>query len=60
IVGLLPLLYNRAESVEPFLNIVVSLVGGLSLAGISLLILMPAVMVLLERRIAPAQSETSN
>lgn len=60
IVGLLPLLYNRAESVEPFLNIVVSLVGGLSLAGISLLTLMPAVMVLIERWIAPSLPQTSN
>ncbi len=52
IVGLLPLLYNRAESVEPFLPVIVSLVGGLMLAGISLLLLMPAIMVLFERRLA--------
>ena len=60
IVGLLPLLYNRAESVDPFLGVVVSLVGGLSIAGISLLILMPAIMVLIERRIASPLPEASN
>ncbi|MCY4128310.1 MAG: efflux RND transporter permease subunit [Gammaproteobacteria bacterium] len=49
IVGLMPLLYNRAESVEPFLPVVVSLVGGLAVAGISLLIFLPAMMVLIER-----------
>ena len=52
IVGLLPLLYNRAESVEPFLPVIVSLVGGLTLAGISLLLLMPAIMTLFERSLA--------
>lgn len=50
IVGLLPLLYNRAESVEPFLAVFVSLVGGLMFAGISLLLLMPAIMALFEKR----------
>ena len=49
IVGLTPLLYNRAESVEPFLPVIVSLVGGLSLAGVGLLVFLPAVMVLVER-----------
>ena len=52
IVGLLPLLYNRAESVDPFLPAIVSLIGGLMIAGISLLLLMPAIMALFERRIA--------
>ncbi len=52
IVGLLPLLYNRAESVEPFLAVFVSLIGGLLFAGVSLLLLMPAIMVLFERRLA--------
>lgn len=56
IVGLLPLLYNRAESVEPFLTVFVSLVGGLMFAGISLLLLMPAVMVLFERQPAALQA----
>lgn len=49
IVGLMPLLYNRAESVEPFLPVIVSLVGGLSMAGIGLLVFLPAIMVLVER-----------
>ena len=49
IVGLMPLLYNRAESVEPFLPVVVGLVGGLAVAGVSLLIFLPAMMVLIER-----------
>lgn len=56
VVGLLPLLYNRAESVEPFLSLVVSLVGGLALAGIGLLMVLPAILVLVERlksRLAP-------
>ena len=57
VVGLLPLLYNRAESVEPFLSLVVSLIGGLAFAGIGLLMLLPAIVVLVERlksRLAPA------
>ena len=49
IVGLAPLLYNRAESVEPFLPVVVSLVGGLALAGVGLLVFLPAAMVVAER-----------
>ena len=49
VVGLLPLLYNRAESVEPFLSLVVSLVGGLAFAGIGLLMVLPAILVLVER-----------
>ncbi len=49
VVGLMPLLYNRAESVEPFLTVIVSLVGGLSLAGVGLLVFLPAIMVLVER-----------
>ena len=49
VVGLLPLLYNRAESVDPFLSMVVSLVGGLALAGIGLLMVLPAILVLVER-----------
>ena len=49
IVGLLPLLYNRAESVEPFLPVVVSLIGGMVFAGVGMLTLLPAVMVLVER-----------
>lgn len=52
IVGLLPLLYNRAESVEPFLPVVVSLIGGMVFAGVGMLTLLPAVMVLVERGIA--------
>ena len=57
VVGLMPLLYNRAESVEPFLSLVVSLIGGLAFAGIGLLMLLPAIVVLVERlksRFAPA------
>ena len=57
IVGLLPLLYNRAESVEPFLSLVVSLIGGLAFAGIGLLVVLPAIVVLAERlksRLKPA------
>ena len=57
VVGLSPLLYNRAESVEPFLAVVVSLVGGLMLAGVSLLLLMPAIMVLVEKWLAVPMSE---
>ena len=49
VVGLLPLLYNRAESVEPFLSLVVSLIGGLAFAGIGLLMVLPAILVLVER-----------
>ncbi|MYE24793.1 MAG: efflux RND transporter permease subunit [Gammaproteobacteria bacterium] len=49
IVGLMPLLYNRAESVDPFLPVVVSLVGGLALAGLGLLLFLPAVMVVVDR-----------
>ena len=49
VVGLLPLLYNRAESVEPFLPVVVSLVGGLAVAGIGMLTILPALMVLAHR-----------
>ncbi|MDE0660134.1 MAG: efflux RND transporter permease subunit [Gammaproteobacteria bacterium] len=57
VVGLLPLLYNRAESVEPFLSLVVSLIGGLAFAGIGLLVVLPAIVVLAERlksRLTPA------
>ena len=57
VVGLLPLLYNRAESVEPFLTLVVSLIGGLAFAGIGLLMVLPAILVLVERlksRLTPA------
>ena len=57
VAGLLPLLYNRAESVEPFLSVVVSLIGGLAFAGIGLLMLLPAILVLVERlksRFTPA------
>lgn len=57
VVGLLPLLYNRAESVEPFLSLVVSLIGGLAFAGIGLLMVLPAILVLAERlksRLTPA------
>ena len=49
IVGLMPLLYNRAESVEPFLPVVVSLVGGLTLAAIGLLLVLPACLVVVEQ-----------
>ena len=49
IIGLMPLLYNRAESVEPFLTVVVSLVGGLALAGIGLLACLPAIIVVVHR-----------
>ena len=52
VVGLLPLLYNRAESVDPFLPVVVSLVGGLAVAGVGMLTLLPAVMVLARRVVA--------
>ena len=55
VVGLLPLLYNRAESVEPFLPVVVSLVGGLAVAGVGMLTLLPAVMVLVHRGAAAAE-----
>ncbi|MCY3623534.1 MAG: efflux RND transporter permease subunit [Gammaproteobacteria bacterium] len=57
VAGLLPLLYNRAESVEPFLSVVVSLIGGLAFAGIGLLMVLPAILVLVERlksRFTPA------
>ena len=54
IVGLTPLLYNRAESVDPFLPVVVSLVGGLAFAGIGLLVFLPAVMVVVDRATAAA------
>ena len=54
IVGLLPLLYNRAESVEPFLPVVVSLIGGMAFAGVGMLTLLPAVMVLVERAMEAA------
>ena len=54
IVGLLPLLYNRAESVEPFLPVVVSLVGGMAFAGVGTLTLLPAAMVLVHRGAAAA------
>ncbi|MYJ75221.1 MAG: efflux RND transporter permease subunit, partial [Gammaproteobacteria bacterium] len=57
VAGLLPLLYNRAESVEPFLSVVVSLIGGLAFAGIGLLMLLPAILVLVDRlksRFTPA------
>ena len=50
IVGLMPLLYNRSESIEPFLSSIVSLAGGLLFAGVSLLLLTPAVMALFEKR----------
>ena len=49
IVGLMPLLYSKSESVEPFLATIVSLVGGLALAGVGLLALLPAIMILVER-----------
>ena len=57
IVGLMPLLYNRAESVEPFIAVIVSLVGGLAFAGVSLLLLTPAVMLLFEKRVAVPLSD---
>lgn len=54
IVGLMPLLYNRAESVEPFLPVVVSLIGSLAFAGGGLLVFLPAVMVVVDRAVSAA------
>lgn len=53
IVGLMPLLYNRSESIDFYIGITISLIGGLALASISMLLLIPALMALFERRFAP-------
>ena len=49
VVGLSPLLYDKSEILRFLIPLVVSLAGGLIFASIGILILLPAIMVLVER-----------
>ena len=50
IVGLLPLLYDKSESVQFTVPMVISLTAGLAFASIGLLFLIPAVLIVAEMR----------
>ena len=49
VVGLSPLLYDKSEILRFLIPLVVSLAGGLIFASIGILVLLPAILVLVER-----------
>ncbi len=49
VIGLLPIVYSKSESILTILPIFVSMIGGLAFAGLGPLFLVPAIMTLVDR-----------
>ena len=49
VIGLMPIVYSKSESILTILPIFVSMIGGLAFAGLGPLFLVPAIMTLVDR-----------